>query len=104
MYTMYTRVIGLSVCLVPLLLAVAGCGDDDDAPPDMSCAPGLQSKPTGDPKTWLLDQFGRFEARPAAWAATPISTDIAAKLVDERQMLQPALAVRRAQNGQAGPN
>lgn len=53
MYTMYTRVIGMSVCLVPLLLAVAGCGDDDEptGAQNAPCAPGLQSMPTGDPKT-----------------------------------------------------
>jgi uncharacterized protein (DUF1800 family) len=40
--------------------------------------------PPRDPKAWLLGQFRRFEARPAAWAALPGSTAIAGDLVDER--------------------
>jgi hypothetical protein len=50
MYTMYTRVIGLSVCLA---LALLGCGDDDgggDAA-NASCTPGQQSTPSGNKQT-----------------------------------------------------
>ena len=56
--------------------------------------------PTGDPKTWLLGQFERFEARPAAWAATPATAEIAAKLVDERPALRPAVATQAGQDPQ----
>jgi hypothetical protein len=50
---MYTRVIGLCVCLAPLSLALVGCGDDSGEPSaaEANCTPGEQSKPTGNKAT-----------------------------------------------------
>lgn len=60
---------------------------------------GLGARPddrvTGDPKTWLLDQFGRYEPRPPGIAATADSHAMAAALVDyqdERRMIRRQMA------------
>ncbi|AXB76642.1 DUF1800 family protein [Novosphingobium sp. P6W] len=50
---------------------------------------GLGARPdetlSRDPKGFLLDQFGRYEARPPAWASLPGSHAIAADYIAERQ-------------------
>ena len=53
---------------------------------------GLGSRPDEgvppDPKAWLLDQFRRFEMKPAAWRALPSSDEIARDLVDVRMEIR----------------
>ena len=39
------------------------------------------------PRSWLLDQFARYEPRPASWAALPSSSAIAADYVAGRQQM-----------------
>jgi uncharacterized protein (DUF1800 family) len=49
---------------------------------------GLGARPDqpapADPKRWLLDQFGRYEVRPAAWAAMRSTPDLARDFTDDR--------------------
>ncbi|GAB7537526.1 DUF1800 domain-containing protein [Burkholderia sp. 3C] len=51
-----------------------GARADDTAPPD--------------PKAWLLDQFARYEPRPAAWADQPGAVALATRFGDERRNLR----------------
>ncbi|MBX9797077.1 MAG: DUF1800 domain-containing protein [Sphingomonas sp.] len=64
---------------------------------------GLGARPDqpvpDNPKAWLLDQFARFEAKPAAIAAVPGRTEVAAQLADYLVRLRPFLR----QQAQAGP-
>jgi len=55
--------------------------------------------PPANPKSWLLDQFGRYDTRPAPWGDIPTASEIAAKLADERQATAPGPdnAMARAQ-------
>jgi uncharacterized protein (DUF1800 family) len=46
--------------------------------------------PPAHPKAWLLDQFARYEPRPAAWAALPSAGAIAADFVSNRQDMRSA--------------
>lgn len=43
-----------------------------------------------DPRRWLLDQFDRYEPRPAAWAAQPPIADIAAAYAEQRMEMRQA--------------
>ncbi len=71
---------------------------------------GLGARPDeplpDNPRKWLLDQFARFEPRPAAIAAAPdsraVSADLAKYLEEQRQLRQ-QLGPRRQQPGQAAP-
>jgi hypothetical protein len=52
MYTMYTRVIGLCVCLAPLSVALLSCGDDGEIiAANAECLPGAKSVPSGNRMT-----------------------------------------------------
>lgn len=47
--------------------------------------------PPEDPKHWLLDQFGRYEPQPAAWAALPDSAAIGRDYAEQRQEMRAQL-------------
>jgi uncharacterized protein (DUF1800 family) len=52
---------------------------------------GPDDRVTGDPKTWLLDQLGRYDPRPAGIAAakgTPVMATTLADYLDERRLLR----------------
>lgn len=71
---------------------------------------GLGARPDeplpDNPRKWLLDQFARFEPRPAAIAAAPdsraVSADLAKYLEEQRQLRQ-QLGPQRQQPAQAAP-
>lgn len=51
--------------------------------------------PPADPKRWLLDQFDRFNPRPAAIAAVPPRAQVAGELAQYLQEIRPALIAQR---------
>lgn len=44
--------------------------------------------PPANPRAWLLDQFDRYEPKPAAWADAPATPAIAHDVADQRQALR----------------
>ena len=69
---------------------------------------GLGARPDeaapGRPKSWLLDQFDRFEPRPAAIAALPTTSAIAGELGDYLQMQRrPGARNRSTVPGEVSP-
>lgn len=55
---------------------------------------GLGARPDqpapGNPAAWLLDQFDRYEPRPALWAGLPSTTTIAANYIADRTQMRSA--------------
>ncbi|WP_186035600.1 DUF1800 domain-containing protein [Burkholderia gladioli] len=49
-----------------------------------------------DPQAWLLDQFARYEARPAAWAETPGAVALATRFGEQRNEFRAASAAEAA--------
>jgi len=71
---------------------------------------GLGARPDeplpDNPRKWLLDQFARFEPRPAAIAAAPDSRAVSAELaqyLEEQRQLRQQYGPRRQQPGAAQP-
>jgi len=52
--------------------------------------------PPGDPRKWLLGQFARYQAKPAAWAALPGAGAIAADYLVDRQQMRSAAEADKA--------
>jgi uncharacterized protein (DUF1800 family) len=71
---------------------------------------GLGARPDeplpDNPRKWLLDQFARFEPRPAAIAAAPDSRAVSAELAQylkEQRQLRQQYGPQRQQPGAARP-